>query len=69
MTLVERCVESVRAGTTRTIESSYAEPVPHVFADPDKLSQVVTNVVDNAIRHGEGTVRVQVEEITDFCVS
>ena len=37
-TLVERCVESVRAGTTRTIESSYAEPVPQVFADPDKLS-------------------------------
>ncbi len=64
-TLVERCVESVRAGTTRTIESSYAEPVPSVFADPDKLSQVVTNVVDNAIRHGEGVVRVSVEGTTE----
>ena len=64
-TLVERCVESVRAGSTRTIESSYADPVPHVFADPDKLSQVVTNVVDNAIRHGEGVVHVQVEGISD----
>ncbi len=62
--LVERCVELVRAGTTRTIESSYDEPVPHVFADPDKLSQVVTNLVDNAIRHGEGTVRVSAEGIT-----
>jgi signal transduction histidine kinase len=62
--LVERCVESARAGTTRTIESSYAEPLPEVFADPDKLTQVVTNVVDNAIRHGEGTVRVTVEPIT-----
>jgi signal transduction histidine kinase len=64
-TLVERCVESVRAGTTRTIESSYAEPVPAVFADPDKITQVVTNVVDNAIRHGDGVVRVSVEGITD----
>ncbi len=63
--LVERCVESVRAGTTRTIESSYDAPVPQVFADPDKLSQVVTNVVDNAIRHGEGTVQVTVEGITE----
>lgn len=62
---VERCVESVRAGTTRTIESAYAEPLPHVFADPDKLSQVVTNVVDNAIRHGEGTVRVNVTPIVE----
>ncbi len=34
-------------------------PVPQVFADPDKLTQVVTNVVDNAIRHGEGTVHGQ----------
>ena len=64
-TLVERCVESVRAGSTRTIESSYADPVPNVFADPDKLAQVVTNVVDNAIRHGEGTVHVRVEGISD----
>ncbi len=64
-TLVERCVESVRAGTTRTIESAYAEGVPQVFADPDKLTQVVTNVVDNAIRHGEGTVSVSVEPISE----
>ncbi|MET0839593.1 MAG: histidine kinase dimerization/phospho-acceptor domain-containing protein, partial [Marmoricola sp.] len=63
--LVERCVESVRAGTTRPIESSYAAPVPQVFADPDKLAQVVTNVVDNAIRHGEGTVQVTVEGIAE----
>ncbi len=63
--LVERCVESVRAGTTRAVESSYAEPVPAVFADPDKLTQVVTNVVDNAIRHGEGTVRVGVTAISE----
>jgi signal transduction histidine kinase len=62
--VVERCVASVRAGTARTIESSYADPTPEIFADPDKFSQVVTNVVDNAIRHGEGTVRVSVEPIT-----
>ena len=33
-----------------------------VFADPDKFVQVVTNLVDNAVRHGEGTVRVAVEQ-------
>ena len=58
LAVVERCVDSVRAATTRPVESSYAEGLPEVFADPDKLTQVVTNVVDNAIRHGEGTVRV-----------
>jgi signal transduction histidine kinase len=63
--VVERCVVSVRAGTARTIESSYAETTPEIFADPDKFSQVVTNVVDNAIRHGEGTVRLSVEPISE----
>ncbi len=62
--LVERCVASVRAGTARTIESSYAEGTPPIFADPDKFSQVVTNLVENAIRHGDGTVRVGVEPIS-----
>ena len=64
-TLVERCVESVRAGTTRPVVSTYADEVPTVFADPDKLTQVVTNLVDNAIRHGDGTVAVTVEPVTD----
>jgi signal transduction histidine kinase len=62
--VVERCVDSVRAGTHRPIESSYAEDLPQLFADPDKLTQVVTNVVDNAIRHGDGTVRVSAQPVT-----
>ena len=63
--LVERCVDSVRVGTHRPVLSSYADPLPQVFADPDKFCQVVTNVVDNAIRHGDGEVHVRAEPITD----
>ena len=61
--VVARAVESVGAGTSRPVEASYDDPGLTVFADPDKLSQVVTNVVDNAIRHGEGTVRVTVSHL------
>ena len=63
--LVERCVQLARAGTTRAIVTAYADDVPQVFADPDKLTQVVTNLVDNAVRHGEGTVTVCVEAVDD----
>ncbi|MBZ5733883.1 PAS domain-containing protein [Nocardioides sp. TRM66260-LWL] len=56
--LATRVVESVRAGTPRTIELDVAESLPAVGADPDKLVQVVTNLVENAVRHGEGVVRV-----------
>lgn len=59
--LVERVVESVRSGTSRTIEVVAPAGKVAVFADPDKFVQVVTNLVDNAVRHGEGTVRVALE--------
>ncbi len=61
--IVARAVESVRAGTSRTVEATYDESGATIFADPDKLSQVVTNLVDNAVRHGEGTVSVTVRPI------
>jgi signal transduction histidine kinase len=32
--------------------------LPELWADPDKLSQVVGNLVENAVRHGAGTVSV-----------
>ena len=53
---VERVVASVRAGTGREIAFEVDGELPTVSADPDKLAQVVTNLVDNAIRHGEGQV-------------
>jgi signal transduction histidine kinase len=53
---VRRVVESVRAGTGREIAFEAPEDLPQISADPDKLAQVVTNLVDNAVRHGEGQV-------------
>lgn len=58
--LVTRVVDSVRAGTSRPIELEVGSGLPEVFADPDKLSQVVTNLVENGVKHGTGTVRVEV---------
>jgi len=53
---VERVLDSVRAGTSRQITLEVGDELPPVHADPDKLAQVVHNLVDNAVRHGEGKV-------------
>jgi signal transduction histidine kinase len=37
-----------------------AKGIGEVWGDPDKLAQVVGNLVENALRHGEGTVSVAV---------
>jgi signal transduction histidine kinase len=63
--LARRVVDSVGAGTSRVVELHAADDLPEVFADPDKLTQVVTNVVDNAIRHGDGQVTITAAPIRD----
>jgi signal transduction histidine kinase len=55
---VERVLASVRAGTGREVAFEVDGDLPQILADPDKLAQVVHNLVDNAIRHGEGDVRL-----------
>ncbi|MFB8089168.1 ATP-binding protein [Streptomyces sp. NPDC055992] len=36
------------------------QPLPAVWADPDKVDQVLGNLLENAVRHGEGTVTIDV---------
>lgn len=35
-------------------------PLPQVWADPDKVDQILGNLLENAVRHGEGTVTIEV---------
>ncbi|MGA4866492.1 ATP-binding protein [Streptomyces lavendulocolor] len=35
-------------------------PLPDLWADPDKIDQVLGNLLENAVRHGEGTVTIEV---------
>ncbi|WP_228992426.1 ATP-binding protein [Streptomyces sp. DH8] len=35
-------------------------PLPELWADPDKVDQVLGNLLENAVRHGEGTVTIEI---------
>ncbi len=59
--LLGRIITSVQAGAPHSIELDAGPGLPDVYVDPDKFTMVVTNVVENAIRHGGGTVRVRAE--------
>ncbi|GGS34898.1 ATP-binding protein [Streptomyces griseoviridis] len=37
-----------------------AQPLPDLWADPDKVDQVLSNLIENAVRHGEGTVTIDI---------
>jgi signal transduction histidine kinase len=60
--VVEQVGRSIRAGTGREVRFDPPPSLPHVWSDPDRLAQVVTNLVENAVRHGEGVVTLSLSE-------
>ncbi|MGH3356125.1 MAG: ATP-binding protein [Nocardioidaceae bacterium] len=42
-----------------------ASSVPELWVDPDKLAQVVINLLDNAVRHGDGEVVIGIARSAD----
>jgi signal transduction histidine kinase len=63
--LAGRVVCSVGAGTSRTVSLEVDGELEPVLADPDKFTQVLTNLVENGVRHGEGTVLVRLAPTSD----
>lgn len=44
----------------RTLTIDVEPELPDVIADPDRIEQVLSNLLDNAVKHGRGEVRVTV---------
>lgn len=63
--LTTRIVESVGAGTATEIALDLGPDLPEITVDPDKFTQVLTNLVENGVRHGEGTVRVTMRALAE----
>ncbi|WP_059008505.1 sensor histidine kinase [Streptomyces specialis] len=38
-------------------------PLPGLWADPDKIDQVLVNLLENAVRHGAGTVTIEMARV------
>jgi signal transduction histidine kinase len=56
--MLDLVVSELRATTDRTIASDFSGLGP-VTCDPDRIGQMASNLVGNAITHGEGTVLVR----------
>lgn len=61
--LVERHFEGLVASghTPDRFRLQVRGELPEVWADPDRIDQVLANLVENALRHGAGTVYVDLE--------
>ena len=60
---VERAVASGHERDRFAIE--VADELPEVWADPDRLDQILSNLIENAFRHGEGVVTLAAQRSDD----
>lgn len=60
--LIEECIAlNTREALKKEIRISYnAKPIPNVQCDPEKLEQVVNNLITNAIKYSEKKTEIQV---------
>jgi signal transduction histidine kinase len=61
---VARQLGPLAAANGREIDLE-APPEAKVWADRDKLAQVVANLVENAVKHGEGAIKVAIRSLDD----
>ena len=47
---MSRIVASVSESTSRPIQTDFGDDLPEISVDPDKFTQVVTNLVENGVR-------------------
>lgn len=63
--LAQRVLDSIAAGSGQSFVADAAPDVPTVWADRDRLTQVLTNLLENATRHGHGIRSVTVRRPDD----
>jgi signal transduction histidine kinase len=60
--IADRVMERMRVhDDDGRLSATFPDGVPRMYADPDKVEQIFTNLLENAMKYGAGRVRVSAE--------
>ena len=62
---VSKVLANISAGSGRSVPVTVNGPIPTIWGDGDRLAQVVTNLVENALTHGGGRVAISLAAVDD----
>ncbi|HLR84078.1 MAG TPA: histidine kinase dimerization/phospho-acceptor domain-containing protein, partial [Nocardioidaceae bacterium] len=62
---VQNILENISAGSGQRLVAEQIGEVSTIWADPDRIAQLVTNLVENAMRHGKGVARITIRRQRD----
>jgi len=62
--LLEEVVEDMQSTTRQHIIVNKAKTDQHIFADPNKIREVLINLISNAIKYSPGTGRIEIHAHT-----
>ncbi|MDX6277303.1 MAG: hypothetical protein QOJ72_1431 [Nocardioidaceae bacterium] len=63
--IVRHVLTNISGGSADPFEISIGDDLNLIWGDSDRMTQVVTNLVENALRHGFGLRQVVVQNTTD----
>ena len=58
--MIETCIFSIQQKQDRMISFSMDENLPNIYADPDRVEQIVINLLDNAIKYSSNNTEIDI---------
>lgn len=62
---VQNVLDNISAGSGHDLRVDQIGEVSTIWADPDRIAQLITNLVENALRHGRGVSSITIRRPRD----